>query len=234
MVGERDVPTRPTSIALVSGGLDSLVSLARAVAARDVRLVMFFDYGQRARESERVSAMSAANYYGLPFNDVDLRWLASLSPPGMRAAPGRAGDEASSGQDDLTTLEQVWVPNRNGVFINVAAAYAESYGLDSIVTGFNREEAEEFPDNSRDYVDRVNLALELSTRRRVRVESFTIDLDKRAIVRLGLELRAPLSIVWSCYRSGTRMCGRCGSCARLRGALDSLAAADRPVIEFEG
>ena len=213
------------SIVLASGGLDSLVSLARAVREREVRLVLFFDYGQRARESERVSSMSAATYYGLPFADVDIRWLEALSPRGMRSD--------ARGDDDLSGLEQVWIPNRNGVFINIAAAYAESYGCGTVVTGFNREEAEEFPDNSRDYVDRANLALALSTRSRVRVESFTLDLDKRAIIRLGLELKAPLSIVWSCYRSGERMCGRCGSCARLRVAIDSLPPADRPVIEFD-
>ncbi|MCI0450928.1 MAG: 7-cyano-7-deazaguanine synthase [Candidatus Latescibacteria bacterium] len=218
--------SKPKSIALASGGLDSLVSLARAVLERDVRHVMFFDYGQRARESERVSAMSAAYYYGLPFFDADVRWLESLSPPDMRSS--RPAVEGA-----LTSLDDVWIPNRNGVFINVAAAYAESYGCDTIVTGFNREEAEEFPDNSRAYVERVNAALVLSTRNRVRVESFTIDMDKRAIIRMGLELKAPLSIVWSCYRSGPTMCGRCASCARLRGAIDSLPPADRPVIEFQ-
>jgi 7-cyano-7-deazaguanine synthase len=222
---------RLRSIALVSGGLDSVVSLARAVKERNVETVMFFDYGQRARDSERVSAMSAANYYGLPFQDVDVRWLESLSPAGMQGSSAR--EPRDGGGDSLRSLDEVWVPNRNGVFVNMAAAYAERCACDTIVTGFNREEAVEFPDNSVEYVERVNRALELSTRNRVRVESFTIDLDKRAILRLGLELRAPLSIVWSCYRSGERMCGRCASCARLRGALDSLPSTERPVIEFE-
>lgn len=216
------------SIALVSGGLDSVVSLASAMQNRRVESVMFFDYGQRARESERVSSMSAANYYGLPFEDVDVRWLETLSPPGMRssAAP------ADRGGDALATLDDVWIPNRNGVFLNVAAAYAERYRCDTVVTGFNREEAEEFPDNSGEYVARVNRALEMSTRNHVRVESFTIDLDKPAIIRLGLELKAPLSIIWSCYRSDELMCGTCASCRRLRAALESLPAADRPRIEF--
>ncbi len=215
---------RPKSIALLSGGLDSVVSLARSLDERDVRLVLFFDYGQRARDGERASAMSVANFYGLPFADADIRWLEALAPSGMRR----------TGRDDapLSTLDDVWIPNRNGVFVNVAAAYAESYGCDTVVTGFNREEAEEFPDNSREYVGRVNAALEFSTRTRVRVESFTIDLDKREIVRLGLALRAPLSVIWSCYRSGERMCGDCASCRRLRAALDSLPAGDRPVLEF--
>lgn len=216
--------SRAQSIALVSGGLDSVVSLACAVVERDVRLVLFFDYGQRARASERVSAMSAANYYGIPFADVDLRWLESLAPAGMQ----------STGRDDapLRTLDDVWIPNRNGVFLNVAAAYAEARGCATVVTGFNREEAMEFPDNGSEYVARVNAALALSTRNGVRVESFTLDLAKREIIRLGLARRAPLSIVWSCYRAGERMCGACASCVRLRAALESLPAAERPVIEF--
>jgi 7-cyano-7-deazaguanine synthase len=218
---------KPRSIALVSGGLDSVVSLARAVKERRVESVMFFDYGQRARASERVSSMSAANYYGLPFEDVDIRWLESLSPRGMQAGAARA-----DGDDALVSLDEVWIPNRNGVFLNVAAAYAERYGCETVVTGFNREEAEEFPDNSAEYVQRVNRSLEMSTRNGVRVESFTIDLDKPAILRLGLELKAPLSIIWSCYRSGERMCGRCASCTRLSAALSSLPATDRPPLEF--
>jgi 7-cyano-7-deazaguanine synthase len=175
--------------------------------------------------------MSAANYYGLPFEDVDVRWLEALAPPGMQSfAAHKPGDDRA---DSLTTLDDVWIPNRNGVFLNVAAAYAERYRCDTIVTGFNREEAEEFPDNSGEYVARVNRALEMSTRNHVRVESFTIDLDKPAILRLGLELKAPLSIIWSCYRSGERMCGRCASCVRLHAALASLPVADRPRIEFD-
>ena len=219
--------TKPRSIALVSGGLDSVVSLAHAVKERRVESVMFFDYGQRARESERVSSMNAANFYGLPFQDVDIRWLETLAPHGMQIGA------RSREHDTLTSLEDVWIPNRNGVFLNIAAAYAERYRCDTIVTGFNREEAEEFPDNSAEYVQRVNRALEMSTRNGVRVESFTIDLDKPAIIRMGLELKAPLSIIWSCYRSGEHMCGRCASCVRLRAALATLPADDRPKIEFE-
>jgi len=215
---------RARSIALVSGGLDSIVSLACALKERRVESVMFFDYGQRARESERVSAMNAANFYGLPFQDVDVRWLESLAPAAMQAS--------GSGEGPLQSVDDVWIPNRNGLFINIAAAYAERYRCDTIVTGFNREEAEEFPDNSAEYVERVNRALAMSTRNGVRVESFTIDLDKSAIIRLGLELKAPLSIIWSCYRPGEIMCGRCASCVRLRAALATLPAEDRPRIEF--
>jgi 7-cyano-7-deazaguanine synthase len=219
MAGGRD-----RAIALVSGGLDSVVSLARALEEREVRLVLFVNYGQRALEQERHAVLGVVDYYELPFREVEVPWLSELAPEGMRhtAAAGTA----------LDSLDAVWIPNRNGSLLNVAAAFAESYRCDVVVTGFNREEAEEFPDNRAEYVDCVNQGLQLSTRNGVRVESFTQDLDKRQVLRLGLELKAPLSVIWSCYEAGSRMCGRCASCGRLRSALASLPDDSRPVIEF--
>lgn len=218
---------KTSAVAMVSGGLDSVVSLVLAREFHDIRLVLFFDYGQRALDSERVSALGVASYYGLPFQEVDLRWLGVLSPEGMRAIG--AGDGA-----ELATLDQVWIPNRNGVFINTAAAFAERYGCDAVVTGFNRDEAAEFPDNSREYVDRASDALALSTRSGVVVKSYTLDLGKREILLEGFDAGAPLSAIWSCYLSGERMCGRCASCSRLKVALDAVPPDKRPVIEFEG
>jgi len=216
--------SRATAIAMVSGGLDSLVALALAVRDLDIRLVLYFDYGHRARESERASAMAAANFYGLEFREVNLAWLGDLSPGGMR----RDGEVSA-----LTSVDDVWIPNRNGLFISVAAAFAEAYGCGAVVCGFNREEAAEFPDNSADFVSRSTAALQLSTRNAVAVRSDTIDMDKREILRAGADAGAPLSIIWSCYHSAQRMCGRCASCLRLKAALASLADDERPVLEFE-
>jgi len=220
-------PRIPNAVVLASGGLDSTVALTLAQRDYEIRIVLFFDYGQRALESERASVLALANYFGLPFREVDITWLEDLAPKGMRVSVG----DSESGP--LNSVDDVWIPNRNGVFLNVAAGFAERYGCSAVVTGFNREEAAEFPDNSRAYVDRVNEALSYSTRGAVRVESPTIDLSKREIILKGIEARAPLSVIWSCYRSGPRMCGDCASCRRLRAALDAVPAEQRPVIEFE-
>jgi 7-cyano-7-deazaguanine synthase len=214
------------SIALVSGGLDSVVSLARAREETEVRLVLFADYGQRSAARERAAVVGVATFYGLPYGEVELRWMRDLSPEGMRS--GAAGGEPPR----LETLDDVWIPNRNGLLINAAAAFAESYRCDVVVTGFNREEAAEFPDNGADYVAAANRALEYSTRTGVRVVSYTQDLGKREIVAMGIEIRAPLSLVWSCYDAGEKMCGKCASCRRLKVAVDAQPSEKRPVIEF--
>ena len=45
---------------------------------------------------------------------------------------------------------------------------------------------------------------------------------KAEIVKLGLELDAPLQLTWSCYSSGDEACGVCDSCAfRLRGFAEA-------------
>jgi 7-cyano-7-deazaguanine synthase len=227
------------AVALVSGGLDSVVSLAIADKELEVRLVLFCNYGQWALRSERESVVHLAGYYGLPFHEVDITWLRELLPSGMRdrgGAPGNetAADIARGGEDDLGSLDAVWVPNRNGVLVNVAAAYAEAYGCNVVVTGFNREEAVEFPDNTPEYVDAANRGLRFSTRSGVRVVSFTQGLTKRRILRKGVELSVPLGGIWSCYRDGPLMCGVCASCRRLKAALDSLPDEQRPLIEFAG
>lgn len=218
---------RHRAVALVSGGLDSVVSLAGAHAQMEVRVVLFADYRQRAVERERAAALGAASFFGLPFVEVDLAWLGELSPAQMRF-----GASAGGSPGDLVAIEDVWVPNRNGVLVNVAAAFAENRGCDVVVTGFNREEAGDFPDNRPDYVSTVNEALAFSTRNGVKVVSYTQDLDKRGILELGAALRAPLSLIWSCYAGGEVMCGRCGSCQRLKRALEEIPAGSRPSIEF--
>jgi 7-cyano-7-deazaguanine synthase len=218
---------RQRAVALVSGGLDSVVSLARAQTEMDVRLVLFADYGQRAAERERAAVLSVATFYGLPFREVDITWLRELSPEGMRS-----GTQRNTGEPELDSLDAVWIPNRNGVLLNVAAAFAENYRCEFVITGFNREEAVEFPDNRAEYVDRVNRGLELSTRGGVRVTSFTQDLEKNEIVALGVELRAPLSVIWSCYEGGDVMCGRCASCRRLKAAVASMPGGKMPPIQF--
>jgi len=217
------------AVALVSGGLDSVVSLAAGLGELDVRLVLFFDYGQGALIREREAVLAAVSYYQVPFREVDLGWLGHLAPAGICPGPAKAPGRGAGG---LESLDDVWVPNRNGVFLNAAAAHAESYGYNVVITGFNREEAAEFPDNRAQYVAAINQVFKFSTRTGVEVKSYTQQLDKKDILLMGQKLRAPLSIIWSCYRAGQVMCGRCASCRKLRRALEALPEANRPRLEF--
>ncbi len=210
-------------IVLLSGGLDSAVCLAKAVREGEVRLALNFSYGQRAEQRERESARSLAEHYGVPFESLELPFLKELTATALVAdgvpLPEPTPEELDDPQKGRENALRVWVPNRNGLFVNIAACYAESLGCEAIVAGFNAEEARSYPDNSVGFVEAVNRAFSYSTRTGVRLFSYTQGLTKAEIARLGAELGLPFGLLWSCYRGEERMCGRCESCRRLRRAL---------------
>ncbi|MFZ5597248.1 MAG: 7-cyano-7-deazaguanine synthase QueC [Bacillota bacterium] len=213
-----------SSIVLLSGGLDSTVSLGQALKEDDVRLCLTFDYGQRAGQREIESASKIAAHYGLEHRVINLPFLGEITSTALvdtgKTVPEPGYEDFSMPGAMENTARLVWVPNRNGVFINIAAAFAEAMGCGRVVTGFNAEEAATFPDNSREYLLAAGKALSYSTMNGVRVISYTQMLDKAGIVRLGRRIGAPLEYVWPCYHGGESLCGLCESCRRYFMALE--------------
>jgi queuosine biosynthesis protein QueC len=212
------------SVVLLSGGLDSTVSLAQSLREGEVKLCLTFDYGQRAAAKEIEASAAIAGHYGLAHRVIPIDFLAEIT---RTALVNRDMELPSPGENELDDMDAalgsaaaVWVPNRNGLFINIAASFAESMACGQVVTGFNREEAATFPDNTLDYVRAATRALSFSTANKVRVVSYTQMLDKVEIVRLGKRLGVPFANVWSCYRQGERMCGKCESCRRFNRAME--------------
>jgi 7-cyano-7-deazaguanine synthase len=196
------------SVVLLSGGLDSTVSATIARRETNPLFALTFDYGQRAARMELDAAKKICRVLKIPHKTVRLPFFEEFN---------RLMLLRSKGTDvrKLKKVESLWVPNRNGLFINIAACYAEYYGAELIVTGFNREEAVEFPDNSADFMDAINRTLHYSTLSRVTVKSYVADLTKREIYELGSRSNAPLEYIYSCYLGEQKMCGKCASCKRL-------------------
>jgi len=215
------------AILLLSGGLDSTVSLAEALQRYDVILALTFNYGQRAFGKEIKASRMVSEHYNVPHEIIALPWLAAMLPKAMQ--PARADKRADPWTPDSVNTDgqffdaqPVWVPNRNGVFLNIAASYAETLGAQVILFGANAEEGERFPDNTPEFQTRLNAALELSTLSRPRVESPVGALDKPGIVERAVTLSAPLHLVWSCYTDHSHQCGECPSCYRLKQALENV------------
>lgn len=225
------------AVVLLSGGLDSIVNFKCALDEGEVLKAITCDYGQVAIEGEVAAATECAARYGVEHQVVDLGWYRGLidNPiAGSGLLSPVSAEDVAAGKRSM--LEETWIPNRNAVLVSVGAAFAESVDAGLVIAGFNAEEAELYPDNSGEFVKRTNAALQISTLSGVRVLSYTIALNKRETVALGLEKEAPLDLVYSCYerpREGL-MCGVCQSCLRLKAALDANGVLDKHVGRFAG
>lgn len=212
-------------VALISGGLDSTVATWALAREHEIALGLTFDYGQRAAQREREAAQAICRQLGCAHLLLELEWLGQLGHNALTDVARILPTPSIELLDDAVLSEQtaqaVWVPNRNGVFINVAAAVCEALDCRLVAVGFNSEEGASFPDNTPEFVAAANGALAYSTQAGVRVVSPTANLTKAEIVKLGMSIGVPFDLVWSCYEGADRHCMHCESCLRLQRALQS-------------
>lgn len=213
------------SVILLSGGLDSSVNLYAALQETEVVLAVTINYGQRAFESELLAAKKICSALKIPHQLIELPWLAQITNTSLVSVkheiPVGEQVQIDNYEQSLITAKAVWVPNRNGVLLNVAAAVAESLNADQVVVGFNKEEAQTFPDNSANYLESLNVSFCFSTATHVKVHSYTLDLNKTEIVKLGKNLKINFKELWPCYFVGEKICKQCESCQRFLRAMKS-------------
>ncbi len=211
------------SVVLLSSGLDSTVNLFEAREKSRVVLALTFNYGQRAapREIERAGAI--AKLAGVAHKVLDLTWFSAFTKTSLINLLSEVPVGAAISIDDMKqsaeTAKAVWVPNRNGIFLNIGAAFAEGLGAKFVVPGFNIEEGATFPDNTQGFLDSLTGGFKFSTSNHVEAICYTTKLDKTQIVKRGRTLGAPFKLMWPCYFAGNEPCGTCESCQRFRRAM---------------
>lgn len=214
------------SIILLSAGLDSTTNLALAKREMNVLLAVTFDYGQKSAKQEIKFSESICKYYNvlhkvvvIPFYKKE-KWSALVNS--KLVIPKITLKDLTSQEEILKSRNAVWVPNRNGVFLNIMAAFAEALEANFIIAGFNLEEATTFPDNSKKFIEVANEFFSYSTLKQVKVKSFTLDFNKKEILELAIRMKIPLNLIWVCYENKKTMCGKCESCNRLKNAVREL------------
>ena len=202
-------------IILLSGGLDSFVSLGVGIEKYGISLALTFDYGQKAVEQEISTSKNICDYYKIEHKVIKLDWLKEVTHTALVS-----NEDLPEGIDNPEqSAKSVWVPNRNGLFLNIAGSFADGNDYDYIIIGANKEEGQTFPDNTQEFIDKIDAEFEYSTQKHPKVVAPLINSDKNDIVKLALEHKIPLEFVRSCYASGEKHCGKCESCTRLKNAL---------------
>ena len=207
-----------TALILLSGGLDSLVSIEKS--DRKIIAGILFDYGQKAFKQEKIASEKIADFYGFELKIINLDWLKNIIDNGLTASDKVYKISDFNNEEELiNSMKSVWVPNRNALFINIAAAYCEAKNIDSLIIGANKEEGRVFKDNSKPFIEKINELLKYSVNTDIEVIAPLIDLNKNEIIKEGIRLKSPLELLYSCYLGGNKHCGKCESCLHLKNAL---------------
>jgi len=233
-------PAAPSSVALLSGGLDSAVAAAATIARGRAVHGVSFDYGQRHR-AELAAAARLASLLALASHRVVRVDLAAIGGSALTSdvdvPKDRADDEIGRG------VPVTYVPARNTVFLSLGLALAETLGADEIVIGANAVDYSGYPDCRGPYLaafeTMANLATAAGTERsaRFRIVAPLLEMSKADIVRLGVKLRVPLDATRSCYDPvgpDALACGACDACSLRRrgfaeaGVVDPTAYAEAP------
>ena len=219
--GRVEAGDRARAVVCLSGGMDSVV--CAALAARDYEAYgLHFSYGQRTEARELRAAREAARALGL-------RELMELRVDLFRRIGGSALTDASIAVPEAAGVEDAservgdevpvtYVPFRNAHFLSAAVSWAEVLGAKTIFIGAVEQDSSGYPDCRPAYYEAFNELIRRGTKDGdIAVVTPLIALRKREIVRLGVELGAPLHVSWSCYSGEEEACGVCESCAlRLR------------------
>ncbi len=205
----------------------------------NVELALVFDYGQRSAKREIEYSKKVSEHFGIEHRVIELGWLASVTNTSLvntdADVPEMSMEKIADDADPsicIDSANNVWVPNRNGVLINIAASFAESMGIDHVIVGFNKEEGATFPDNTPEFISAIDDALSYSTMNGVKVLAPLIGMDKKEIVSKAIESNAPLEFSWSCYHGDDIPCGTCESCMRRKRAFAAINVADPLLVRL--
>jgi len=209
------------AVVLLSGGLDSTVTMAIAISKGYDVIGLSFRYGQR-HTKELESARNVCDHYKADHRIVDL----DLSSFNSALVNERL--EVPMDREDMSSeIPITYVPSRNIVFLSIASGLAESIGADSVFIGANAVDYSGYPDCRPEFFEAFESMLGKGTKagvegRQIKVETPILHESKSSIVRIGKGLKAPLHLTWSCYNGGEKACGRCDSCKlRLKGFEDA-------------
>ena len=219
------------AVVLVSGGLDSCVALAIAVARHGARTaVLHAGYGQRTAVREHQAAKAVADHYGLSmYLDIDLAWLRQLGGSSLTDPDLPIPDATSTEALPTETVPSTYVPFRNATLLAAAVAWAEVLGATEIYCGAHAADSL-YPDTQPAFFTAFNELVRRGTPEttQIVVQAPLLDLNKAAIVLRGQQLQAPLHLTWSCYERQDAPCSRCHSC-HLRAAGFAAAGIADPL-----
>lgn len=186
--------------------MDSTVILYQAVEkfGSDNVFALSYDYNQRHKKELILAEYHVNKLKCKDWQTIDVSFIRKLAPtssltndkidtPDIREIAGEAQPKS-------------YVPNRNMIFLSIAASYAEAVDATTVYHGATKVDSlAGYWDASPEFLPTINSVLSLNRENRISIEAPLIKMDKADIVREGIRLKVLFSKTYTCY-SGENLC----------------------------
>lgn len=198
---------------LASGGMDSTVLAYRLAREKKNTIILFIDYGQHCKEKEYNTLLQV-----LPSEYVDNVRVIKIGDV-YKESTSRMIIEANLWKDNVVA-EDMYLPYRNILFISLASAYAQSLGVKHVYTAFiNSNHAKEIDCSLEFFTKLESLLYDYGS---IRINMPFKEMTKTEVAKLGLELKIPIEMTYSCQVNAKMPCGACPNCVDRINAINDI------------
>ena len=213
------------SVIIVSGGMDSVTMLYDYQDT--IALGISFDYGSNHNACEIPLAKMHCERLGIPHITIPLAFMHQYFKSSLLEGAAAIPEGHYTAENMASTV----VPFRNGIMLSIACGIAESRGLKRVMIANHGGDHTIYPDCRPSFIASMSQAMHDGTDTHIAIHAPYTNLSKSDIARRGKAIHINYSETWSCYKGGTKHCGKCGTCIERKEAL--LAAGIVDTTEYE-
>lgn len=212
------LPDTKGCVVILSGGMDSTITMRLAVekyGKENVSALTFY-YGQKQKKEIEMAKLSTYKL-GVTHKIIDASFLGDISK----------GFSANVDTEiEMPTIKDVlgdprpktYVPNRNMILMSIAAAYAETRNVDTILCGLQVHDEYGYHDTTQRWVDKVNDLLSENRIIKIKLIAPFSKLSKFDELNILREIDSNLNLTLftlTCYNPDVdgNSCGKCPSCS---------------------
>jgi 7-cyano-7-deazaguanine synthase len=199
------------AIVLVSGGIDSCLTIAMAAKKYELAF-LHLSYGQKTEKRELKSYKDLASCF-----KVKKRLVASvkyLKDIGGSSITDKRINVSKAGMGSKKSMPSSYVPFFNTNLFAIAVAWGEILGAGKIFIGVNKELGARYPDCTPRFFNFLGKVINEGTKpsTSISVETPLITMKKKDVVIKACQMKLPLHLTWSCYKNNDIACGECDGC----------------------
>jgi 7-cyano-7-deazaguanine synthase len=212
------------SIVVLSGGLDSATVLGFAVEkyGNDQVGTLSFNYGSKHNLKENLAAKKIASFYQVSNTIIHLPFVGEYFKSDLLNTGGHIPD----GHYAADNMKKTVVPYRNAIMLSIAAGFAASNGVCELLIGNHAGDHDIYPDCRKEFMQLFQASIRVGDWNPVRIERPFELITKDKLLSIGLALKVPYHLTWSCYKGEEKPCGTCGTCVERLEAFQKNLVSD--------